>query len=1121
LIVSLVKRVRTEVGSAVRSLVRFSRRHTGWTILILGGLLVSSAVAPLLVVKAQREREVESSDLIKKRADWFFRPRAYPLGFVPVGARQRALEQTQRMREAQGLPLEEVAGRAAAAGLSTTNWTAIGPQPTTGDPFFGNTSGRVIAVAVDPRDTSNNTVYIGAADGGVWKTIDGGTTWTPLTDSQPALSTGALTLDPTSNPTTIYYGTGEENFAQDSLFGAGVLKSTNGGNTWTQDVTFTQAGSGSVGASGPFIGELSIQPSHPSVLLAAIEGVSTVVHSGVYRSADSGNSWTRMLPAPPSFDIATSVVFDPNDMSGNTAYAALGNPFGNASNGVYKSTNGGITWSALTVNGATQSSIGRVTLAVGPLVSGKTELFAAIADATTSSSNLLGLFKSTDAGSTWAKVTAAPLFCNAQCFFDMAVSVSPTTANTVFVGGSASLTGNAQLFRSTDGGMSWGLVSGTGGGGSIHVDVHAIAFSPDGNKLYVGNDGGVWGTTNPTATPIVWNNLNQTLQITQFYPSVSIHPTDRTKGFGGTQDNGTQQYSGSLTWTNIGVCGDGGWTLFGPNSPSNVYLTCVDVGQQGGGFAPIVNKSVNGGTSFSGATSGITVSDNSDFIPPLVIDSKSPQNLYFGTFRLYQTTNGATSWIQMAGGQDLTMGGGDFITTMAVAPSSSNTVYVGTFLGNVQVTTNALQGANATFTPVTAGLPPRSVTNLAVDPTTSTTAYVTFSGFSGFVDNLGHVFKTVNGGAGWTDISGNLPNIPVNDIAVDPADATGKTLDVATDAGVFQTTNAGASWSVLGSSLPNSEVLSLKLQTFQRVLRAGTHGRGVWDLSVPAAAAADFSFGSPSPGSQSVGAGGTTGAYTIPLSSLNGFSGPVALSCSGLPTGGVCNFSPNPVNVPANPSSSLTISTTLNTPPGTSTVTVTGTSGALTHSTTVSLTVNVPFNFGTPSPTAMSVAVNQMAQFTIPVNSTNGFNSAINLTCAPTPATTDFTCGAANFSPNPVTPPANGTVNTVLSITPTANALVPVAPTPKMPLGPWLFLVATLAAVMALATKQFGWPRRRIALGFSLALAVALLATMSACGGGGGGGGGTGPLSHTFTITITGTSGSLSNTQTVSLTIHP
>jgi uncharacterized repeat protein (TIGR01451 family) len=228
-----------------------------------------------------------------------------------------------------------------------------------------------------------------------------------------------------------------------------------------------------------------------------------------------------------------------------------------------------------------------------------------------------------------------------------------------------------------------------------------------------------------------------------------------------------------------------------------------------------------------------------DFLPPLVIDPLHPANLYLGTYRVYQTTNGASNWTVISSGL------GNTLTTIAVSPTNSNTVYAGTSDALVQVTTNALAGAGAVWNKRSTGLPQRFLTHVVVDPHTSTTAYVAFSGFSGFVDSLGHVFRTTDGGATWKDISGNLPNIPANGIAIDPVLAN--TYYVATDIGVFRTRNGGSLWSVLGAGLPRVAVLGVTLHNPTRMLRAATHGRSMWDIHVPIADLATSVIESPSP----------------------------------------------------------------------------------------------------------------------------------------------------------------------------------------------------------------------------------------------------------------------------------
>jgi uncharacterized repeat protein (TIGR01451 family) len=753
--------------------------------------------------------------------EWFYRQRAYPLQHIPGGARLKALKQLDQMLadEAQSTtpspdPSSEIAFDISLTTISSTRWTLIGPEPTDTPYSVPVVAGRVTALAVD--STNSNVVYAGAADGGVWKTTDAGVHWTPRTDSQPSLAVGSIAIDP-SNHSTIYVGTGEENFSGDSYYGAGILKSVNGGTSWTQikgPFVGPFASDGYFGG-GARIGAIAVEPDNSSVILVAVEMFSSNP-TGIYRTADGGATWTSVLPGAHG----TAVVFDPTN--GNIAYTALGSNFGSANNGVYKSLDGGKTWASINGMGSNKLptvDVGRIALALAPSSPGT--LYAGIQD--TSTGNLLGFFKTIDGGANWVKLTSTPDYCAPQCSYDQVIAVQPNNANVLFAGGAFG-GGTASVYRSTDGGSNWTNVTQGADGSYLHADLHALAFSSDSSRLYLGNDGGVWSANMPTGTPVPWMQLNNTLAITQFYFSPSINPNDITNSFGGTQDNGSQKYSGVLTWDDV-VCGDGGWTALNPVTPSNVYSVC-----QGDA---LIRKSTGGGVfgSWTDAVSGINLSDRMQFLPPLAIDPLQPANLYLGTYRVYQTTNNAGNWTAISG--DLTGNGSGTLTTVAVAPANSNTVYVGTSNSLVQVTNNALAGAGAIWSNRSTGLPPRFITQVVVDPHISTTAYVVFSGFSGFVDSLGHVFRTTDDGTTWKNISGNLPNIPVNGIAIDPILAN--TYYVATDIGVFRTRNGGVSWSALGAGLPRVAVLGLTLHNPTRTLRASTHGRSMWDIHVPIA----------------------------------------------------------------------------------------------------------------------------------------------------------------------------------------------------------------------------------------------------------------------------------------------
>ncbi|PYT65815.1 MAG: hypothetical protein DMG42_31385 [Acidobacteria bacterium] len=300
--------------------------------------------------------EKDGADTIRKREQWFYKPRASANGHIPAGARLRALQHMQRMMLAEGKLVErpdgsfaEVAPQFAAAPLATTvtnPWTSIGPTPTTGSSFFSPVTGRITAIAVDPSDPTGNTVLIGGAQGGIWRTTDAGATWTAVGDQNASLAMGSIAFAP-SSPTTVYAGTGEQaSIGFDVYYGAGVLKSADGGKTWTESCTVA-------GPTCPFIGPYSnaspfgfftlggtrisyvaVNPSNPQMVLVAAQQFGHGATEGVYCSADGGSTW-NIVPSA-SGDMGTFVGF----ASSSVAFAALGFPYPGATvNGVYESTN--------------------------------------------------------------------------------------------------------------------------------------------------------------------------------------------------------------------------------------------------------------------------------------------------------------------------------------------------------------------------------------------------------------------------------------------------------------------------------------------------------------------------------------------------------------------------------------------------------------------------------------------------------------------------------------------------------------------------------------------------------------------------------------------------------------
>jgi BNR/Asp-box repeat. len=692
--------------------------------------------------------------------------------------------------------------------IGVASWTLVGPTRTVwpdGYPWREST-GRIRSIAVD----SNGTVYIGAAVGGVWKRV--GSTWVPLTDDQPSLASGAIAIDP-SHPNTIYVGTGEAS-AQPMYYGHGILKSTDSGTTWTNiigpflDPIESQGGvSGGVVDGGARFPALAVSPTDSSVLLAAVQmHAASLAESGIYRSPDAGLSWAKVLAG----DVGTSLVFDPTD--GNIVYAALGSLLYSSAKGIYKSANAGRTWSLLTgtaPNALPTENLGQIRLAISR--SSPRTLYAGISSFT-DIGHLLGLYKTTDAGANWTRLSAAPDYCATFCDNVNEVAVHPRDPNIVLVGGV-----DPAVYRSLDGGTHWDPISSLPPG-TLHVDVRAFAFSPDGSTVYAANDGGIAASTT-IATTGAWNWMNDNLAITQFYGGFDVDPSNRDHVFAGTQDNGFQVCSGSLTW-GIVTGGEGGNVLY-DDAADTVYLAGARLPFMFGNYAAQSTRT------------GISAGEPASPLPPLAMNHSSPAIQYTATNRVYRTSNSQGLWTPISPA----LSASGYVTALAIANHNPDVVCAGTSDGRVWCTENA-SAASPAWVEHSAGLPSRYVTQVAVNGFKEYVIGVAFSGFSGVGgDTLGHVFYFTSGATTWTDISSNLPNSPANALVIDDTDDN--QLYAGMDAGVFRTLDRGATWAPLARGLPHTVVSGLYLHQPTRTLFAGTMGRSMWRLSVAASVIAD------------------------------------------------------------------------------------------------------------------------------------------------------------------------------------------------------------------------------------------------------------------------------------------
>jgi len=715
----------------------------------------------------------------QKPNEWFFMQRAYPFGQINQQAYIAALKQASVTRQALRAKDE------------VPVWKFEGPL---------NIGGRLSDVEMPPDNMQ--TMYVGAASGGVFKSVDAGLHWTAVFDEALSLSVGDIALAP-SNPSVIYVGTGEANCGGGSLTydGVGIYKSTDEGATWTH-MGLEESRN---------IGRMAVHPTNPDIVYVAAMGnlFADNPDRGVFKTTDGGQSWQKILYISDSTG-AIDVVLNPAHP--DTVYAAMWErvrrpdrrSYGGSTCGIYRTYDGGENWTELTAGLPSSSpNIGRIGIDLcdaSPQV-----LYAIYAD---NIGYYEGLYKSVNGGNTWTQTNDGSL---SGCYSSYGwwfgrVEVNPLNPDVAFVIA-------FDLYATYNGGNSYTDLSGW----DVHVDQHAVYFHPlNDDYVILGNDGGLYSSQNQGSSWYFFQNL----PITQFY-TCEVDNTVPQRLYGGTQDNGTNRTLTGNTddWENI-LGGDGFYVLVDPANNQYVYAE-----YQYGSFS----RSTNGGNSFQSAMSGISGSDRMNWNTPVVFDPQNPSILYYGSNKLYRSTNKAVSWSVIS--PDLTNGPGNSnivyatLTTIAVSPVNPDIIYAGTDDANVWVTADG----GGTWTKISATLPDRWVTRVAADPVEESTAYVCFSGYR-YNEYLPHIFRTTNLGAGWEDISGNMPEIPVNDIIVDPD--TNSTIYIATDAGVFVTRNLGNVWEVLGDSLPNVPVCDLVLHQGTRTLIAATFGRSMYSYDL-------------------------------------------------------------------------------------------------------------------------------------------------------------------------------------------------------------------------------------------------------------------------------------------------
>jgi photosystem II stability/assembly factor-like uncharacterized protein len=686
--------------------------------------------------------------------------------------------------------------REKSAGLQPSQWQSLGP---------GNVAGRIRTIAFDPRNSRR--VFVGAATGGLWISEDAGASWRAYSDFLPNLSITTLVIDP-SNPQVMYLGTGE---ASQGFVGVGAFKSSDAGATWQ----FLAATNVDVNADWRFVNRLAIHPSQTSILLAGVTN-DNFTTGAIYRSVDAGATWTKVAPFK-----ALDIAFEP----GNPGNAVAGLDDGT----IAFSRDAGASWSRtspLIASPSGRSNTARAEIAFARSQPGL--VYASI-------DNEKGeLWRSTDSGGTWQKVST-PGHLNEQGDYDNAIWVSPIDPNHVVVGG-------LEIYQSLDGGVSFDRISERGlAPESPHADHHALVSPPDFNAsnqaLFNGNDGGVYRTGNVrTVLPIGqgWVNANNGLNVTQFYSGAG-RTAAGGRVIGGAQDNGTIVLA-SGQWRFV-EGGDGSYVAVDPASDQVLY---------GSLYYLAIFRSSSGGTSRNYICTGITeaykptsgtgpcgtTTQKANFIAPFVLDPNNANRILAGAASLWASDNVKAStptWRAIKAPSPVT---DNFINAIAVHEGNGNVVWVGHNNGEVYRSVDGL-AQDPTWTRVGAGiLPSRIVRRILVDRDNPNRAIVAFTGFT-----PANLWQTLDGGATWASITGNLPNAPIFDVKRHPANA--QWLYVATSVGVFTSENGGATWSTTNEGPANIRVREL-FWLDDHTLAAATFGRGMFKIDVASGGPANY-----------------------------------------------------------------------------------------------------------------------------------------------------------------------------------------------------------------------------------------------------------------------------------------
>lgn len=711
-----------------------------------------------------------------KALDLFGHIRAYPNQDIPADGFYKGYEfHTKYMDKASYLKKEQ-------------SWEAAGPL---------NIAGRTLTIAVNPQD--DQVIYAGSASGGLWRSRDLGLShsWERISTGYPVLGVSTIEFAP-GDSSTMYIGTGEVyNFSQTGndaayrstrgSYGIGILKSTDGGQTWEKSLDWSYEQQRGVWM-------IKVSPINPNIVYAATT-------DGIYKSIDAGSRWSKVS----NNIMGTDIDIDPRD--DQKVVACFGN-FNTPAKGLYYTEDGGGTWIRATGDIPTDFN-GKILIARA--TSNPDVLYASIGNGFSFNDGFTWLLRSDDGGKTWDEKNRTD-YSRWQGWFSHDVAISPQDENIITCVGIdiyKSTDGGATLERKSTGGVAFGrppIVGADGPPNYSHSDHHFVSYHPNIEDLVLfGNDGGVFLSFTGSES---FQSANGGYQSTQFYNGFSVSHQSGDFALGGLQDNSTVLYRGDGEWQRA-IGGDGSWTGINFDNDSIVYGSWQNLN---------LNRSENKGFSFSYIGPQLANGDSPLFISPYVVSQSEPNILYAGGLFVYKSVNGGLDWETQNGNFPIN---GDPVFCMAVSPENSNIIYVGTVGQNVPAAVFVSMDGGQSFIE-TSGLPNRIPNDIAIDPKNPATAYVVLSGFG-----TKHIYQTNDFGLSWTPIDGILPDIPGNAIVVDPESPN--ILYYGNDLGVYASENYGTDWYALDQGLPTAVIaMELTVSPTDRKLWVATHGNGTY-----------------------------------------------------------------------------------------------------------------------------------------------------------------------------------------------------------------------------------------------------------------------------------------------------